>query len=57
MPPCAGDAPSRVAALADVSRTPLVRVKLPSRVPFGFHGSWAEHDVLDRAIAAKGDDR
>ncbi|MDG5809394.1 carotenoid oxygenase family protein, partial [Streptomyces ossamyceticus] len=42
---------------ADLRRTPLARVKLPSRVPFGFHGSWADHDVLDRAIAAKGDDR
>ncbi|WP_234439799.1 carotenoid oxygenase family protein [Streptomyces bicolor] len=42
---------------ADLRRTPLARVKLPSRVPFGFHGSWADHHVLDRAIAAKGDDR
>ncbi|PRY18306.1 carotenoid oxygenase family protein [Kineococcus rhizosphaerae] len=40
---------------ADLRRTPLARVKLPSRVPFGFHGSWAEADVLDKAIAAQHD--
>lgn len=32
-------------------REPLARVKLPVRVPFGFHGSWAEASVLDRSIA------
>lgn len=37
---------------ADLRRTPLARVKLPSRVPFGFHGSWADQQTLDRAIAA-----
>lgn len=31
---------------------PLARVKLPVRVPFGFHGSWADHEVLDKSIAA-----
>ncbi|WP_371657440.1 carotenoid oxygenase family protein [Streptomyces sp. NBC_00280] len=41
---------------ADLRRTPLARVKLPSRVPFGFHGSWADHVVLDRAIAAHRND-
>ncbi|MGW1716017.1 carotenoid oxygenase family protein [Streptomyces sp. NPDC002156] len=42
----------------ELRRTPLARVKLPSRVPFGFHGSWADHHTLDRAIAAhRGDDR
>lgn len=34
---------------------PLARVKLPVRVPFGFHGSWADQDVLDKAIAANPD--
>ncbi|GAA3918257.1 hypothetical protein GCM10023084_81110 [Streptomyces lacrimifluminis] len=37
---------------ADLRRTPLCRVKLPTRVPFGFHGSWADHQTLDRAVAA-----
>ncbi|MDH6219593.1 carotenoid cleavage dioxygenase-like enzyme [Streptomyces pseudovenezuelae] len=37
---------------ADLRRTPLARVKLPSRVPFGFHGNWADHQTLDRAVAA-----
>ncbi len=32
--------------------TPLARVKLPVRVPFGFHGSWADSGVLDQSIAA-----
>lgn len=36
----------------DLRRTPLARVELPSRVPFGFHGSWADHTQLDKAIAA-----
>jgi carotenoid cleavage dioxygenase-like enzyme len=37
---------------ADLRRIPLARVGLPSRVPFGFHGSWADHRTLDQAIAA-----
>jgi carotenoid cleavage dioxygenase-like enzyme len=36
---------------ADLRRTPLARVKLPSRVPFGFHGNWADAAILDKAIA------
>ncbi|GGD65975.1 carotenoid oxygenase family protein [Microbacterium murale] len=32
---------------------PLARVKLPVRVPFAFHGSWAEAEQLDAAIAAQ----
>lgn len=31
---------------------PLARVKLPVRVPFGFHGSWADQAVLDRSITS-----
>ncbi|MFE7278255.1 carotenoid oxygenase family protein [Streptomyces sp. NPDC057623] len=37
---------------ADLRKVPLARVKLPSRVPFGFHGSWADHITLDRAVVA-----
>jgi carotenoid cleavage dioxygenase-like enzyme len=37
---------------ADLTRHPVARVKLPARVPFGFHGNWADAAVLDRAIAA-----
>ncbi|WP_245718534.1 carotenoid oxygenase family protein [Nocardia miyunensis] len=37
---------------ADLRAQPLARVKLPVRVPFGFHGSWADQEVLDRASAA-----
>lgn len=39
---------------ADLSTQPLARVKLPVRVPFGFHGSWAGAAVLDKSIAARG---
>ncbi|MDH6219559.1 carotenoid oxygenase family protein [Streptomyces pseudovenezuelae] len=40
---------------ADLRRTPLARVKLPSRVPFGFHGNWADQTTLDQAVAARSD--
>ncbi len=40
---------------ADLRRNPLARVKLPARVPFGFHGNWADEAVLDKAIAAQRD--
>jgi carotenoid cleavage dioxygenase-like enzyme len=38
---------------ADLRRTPLARVRLPSRVPFGFHGNWADAAILDKAIAGQ----
>ena len=38
---------------ADLHRTPLARIALPSRIPFGFHGNWADHATLDKAIAAQ----
>jgi carotenoid cleavage dioxygenase len=41
---------------AQLGREPLARVKLPSRVPFGFHGNWADQGALDRAIAAQHED-
>jgi carotenoid cleavage dioxygenase len=38
---------------AGLQRTPLARVPLPARLPFGFHGSWVDAAVLDRAIVAQ----
>jgi carotenoid cleavage dioxygenase-like enzyme len=38
---------------ADLRRTPLARVRLPARVPFGFHGNWADAATLDKAVAAR----
>jgi carotenoid cleavage dioxygenase-like enzyme len=38
---------------ADLRRDPMARVKLPARVPFGFHGNWADDVTLDRAVAAR----
>jgi catechol 2,3-dioxygenase-like lactoylglutathione lyase family enzyme len=40
---------------AELRRTPLARVRLPSRIPFGFHGNWTGAAVLDQAIAARSD--
>jgi carotenoid cleavage dioxygenase-like enzyme len=40
---------------ADLRRVPLARVKLPARIPFGFHGNWADATSLDRAVAAQPD--
>ncbi|MEU6417115.1 carotenoid oxygenase family protein [Streptomyces spiralis] len=40
----------------EFSREPLARVKLPVRVPFAFHGTWAEAEQLDAAIAAQDND-
>jgi carotenoid cleavage dioxygenase-like enzyme len=42
-----------VHAAADLRRTPLAWVRLPSRVPFGFHGNWADAAILDKAIAGQ----
>jgi len=33
-------------------RWPAARVRLPARVPSGFHGNWADAAALDRATAA-----
>jgi carotenoid cleavage dioxygenase len=38
---------------AELRRTPLARVKLPARIPFGFHGNWASAAALDQAMAAQ----
>ncbi|MGW0460762.1 carotenoid oxygenase family protein [Streptomyces tendae] len=38
---------------SELRRTPLARVRLPSRVPFGFHGSWADQATLDAAVQAQ----
>jgi carotenoid cleavage dioxygenase-like enzyme len=40
---------------ADLRRTPLARVRPPSRIHFGFHGNWAAHATLDRAVSAPRD--
>jgi carotenoid cleavage dioxygenase len=37
----------------EFSGEPLARVKLPVRVPFAFHGTWAEAEQLDAAIDAQ----
>ncbi|MDO5535662.1 MAG: carotenoid oxygenase family protein [Propionibacteriaceae bacterium] len=37
----------------EFSSEPLARVKLPVRVPFAFHGSWADAEQLDHAITAQ----
>ncbi|WP_034213469.1 carotenoid oxygenase family protein [Actinoplanes subtropicus] len=37
---------------ADLRREPLARVKLPARIPFGFHGNWADRAALEAAVAA-----
>jgi carotenoid cleavage dioxygenase-like enzyme len=42
---------------AELRRTPLARVKLPARIPFGFHGNWAAAAALDQAIAAQAPSR
>jgi carotenoid cleavage dioxygenase-like enzyme len=38
------------------SGEPLARIKLPVRVPFAFHGTWAPAEQLDAAIEAQGND-
>lgn len=37
----------------EFSREPLARVKLPVRVPFAFHGNWADAEQLDAALDAQ----
>ena len=37
---------------SDLVAQPLARVGLPVRVPFGFHGSWADQTVLDKSVSA-----
>jgi len=33
------------------SGTPAVRLRMPKRVPVGFHGSWLEEEHLQRHLA------
>lgn len=37
---------------ADPSALPLARVKLPARVPAGFHGNWADQATIEKSISA-----
>jgi carotenoid cleavage dioxygenase len=37
---------------ASFTPAPLARIQLPVRVPFAFHGSWADAEQLDAALAA-----
>ncbi|GAB2459514.1 carotenoid oxygenase family protein [Nocardioides hungaricus] len=37
----------------EFAREPLARVQLPVRVPYSFHGSWADAAELDSAISAQ----
>jgi carotenoid cleavage dioxygenase len=47
--------PSGLHDAADLRRSPLARVKLPARIPFGFHGNGADAATMDKAIAAQPD--
>jgi carotenoid cleavage dioxygenase-like enzyme len=38
---------------ADLRGTPLAQVKLPARIPYGFHGNWADATTLDKAVTAQ----
>lgn len=35
----------------DFSRTPVARIKLPGRVPFGFHGSWSDRSAIEESLS------
>lgn len=35
---------------AEFGATPLARIKLPGRVPFGFHGSWSGRDRIEESL-------
>lgn len=37
---------------SDPAAAPLARVKLPVRVPAGFHGNWADQAVIEKSVAA-----
>ncbi|WP_018296267.1 carotenoid oxygenase family protein [Corynebacterium lubricantis] len=40
----------------DFGRTPLARIPLPGRVPFGFHGSWAGRDEIEQSLKVLADE-
>lgn len=39
-------------AAADPSGEPLARVKLPARVPAGFHGNWVDQAAIEKSVIA-----
>ncbi|MDX1873261.1 carotenoid oxygenase family protein [Mycolicibacterium sp. 120266] len=50
--PAAGLSEILVHETTHFTRQPLARIKLPVRIPFSFHGSWANAEELDAAITA-----
>lgn len=50
--PISGLSEMLIHSAADPGEMPIARVKLPVRVPLGFHGSWADQSVIEKSIIA-----